>query len=91
MSTLSVVVLDTTTTADGMEWGPAAEYAPAIETDAVEQFLRENGAWDNAGTDTYALVVPNDLWDHALNSAPCFEIEVPEVQAQALTAAIEAN
>lgn len=89
MSTVNVVVLDTPTAAKGVEWGLAVSDAPSLETDRVQQFLREHGACDNA--DTYALVVPDDLWSIELNGLPYLEVEIDAAEFAALLATIESE
>lgn len=92
MSVINIAVLDQPTSAAGIEWGLALDDAPAIATPEVEAFLREHGAWDNSGTDTYVLVVPDELWDTELTkvNVPFMEVEVPAVQSAALTDTINA-
>lgn len=84
MSIVNIVILNTTTKATGLEWGPALDHVPAIDTRQARRFLAKHDAWENAHTDIYALIVPEELWDTDLNGLPYLEIEVPQAQAQAL-------
>ncbi|RBO87046.1 hypothetical protein [Nocardia puris] len=84
--TITIVVLNTTTDAPGVEYGLAVEGIPALESPEVVSFLDEHGAWDNADTDTYAIVVPEELWSAELNGLPYLEIDAPDDQVAWLVA-----
>ncbi|WP_068059213.1 hypothetical protein [Nocardia xishanensis] len=90
LATVNIVILDTTTEAPGVEYGLAVGDAPALDTDQVRAFLDQHGAWNNADTDIYALVVPEDLWNAELYGRPYLEVGVPAQQLAALNDAATA-
>jgi hypothetical protein len=81
-------VLDAPTSAPGLEWGLATDYVPHINVKAVHQWLDQNGAWDNIGTDLYALVTPNEDVEADLLRHPHLAMQVPRTQHDRLAAAL---
>jgi hypothetical protein len=87
MTAVNVVILDTPTTAQGIEWGLAIGEAPSLDTEQAREFLAEHCRAD--ATDAYALVVPDELWSIELNGLPYLEADVDAAEFAALLAAIK--
>ena len=88
MTTATIVIHTQPTTVRGLEWGLAIDVAPGLETDETSAFLDEHTGLDDV---TYALVVLRKDWaPFDLDVRPSLSVQIPDLQAAELDAAIAA-
>ncbi|QIS23720.1 hypothetical protein [Nocardia terpenica] len=88
-TTVVLTVLTNTTTASGLEWVPALWVAPALDSADVNDWLTIHGVMDDACTDTYVLVTPEEDWPvFDLGDCPNCTVTLPHDQYTALRAAV---
>lgn len=82
MNDVVIAVLDQPCPIAGLEYPLATTAAPDLDTEEVHHWLEVHGAWDNADTDTYALVVPAEQWDPFALTGPVPErtVSIPRTQ-----------